>query len=163
MATLGKTLCGKFVIDRYGSHVDIPSLLLKEAIGKLKIPKDKSYIYTSIRMPSNVGYSVVVPAEEGEGIFYAKRPGNNFLSRFVKKEPKPTRYVSLELKQFEKIDNECVLLSSHLGDTRYPEIDFSEGNGPMEEDLIFWNAHAFCWGYVAVVPGTITEACPWEP
>jgi len=163
MATLGKTKCGKFVFDRYNSHIDLKIGILREALEKLKIPEGSKYIYTSVKMPFEVGHNVVVPAEEGEDIFYAKRPGNNFLSRFVKKEPLPTKYISLELKQLENVPNEWLLMSSHLGDTRNPEIDFSEGIGPMEEDLIFWNAHAFCWGYIAVVPGTITEACPWEP
>jgi hypothetical protein len=163
MATIAKTGCGKFVFDRYGSHIDIATNVLKDALFKLQIPQGINYTYTSVRLPYQAGYNIVVPAEEGEEIFYAKRSGNKFLSRFVVKNPIPTKYVSLELKKLEKVENEWLLLSSHLGDKRYPEIDLTEGIGPMEEDLAFWNSHAFCWGYAAVVPGTITQDCPWEP
>lgn len=163
MATLGKTGCGKFVFDRYGSHIDIPSVVLKEGLLKLRVPDERKYLYSSVMFSQNVGYNTVVPTNKGEDIFFAKRPGNNFLSRFVKKEPIPTRYVSLELMQLDGISNELVLLNSHFGDIRFPEINFSSDSEPMEEDFNYWNSHAFCWGYLAVVPGTITEACPWEP
>jgi hypothetical protein len=161
--SLGKTACGKIVLERYGSYSEVPLRVLKSAISQMVINTEFKYYYTSQRLKTVTGYDVVVPAGDGEDVFFAKRCGNNYLSRFVQKKPRPTKYVSMELRQLGESGREWLMLSSHLGNLRFPEIDFEEGLGPSVEELEYWNSHAFCWGYVGIVPGTITEDCPWEP
>jgi hypothetical protein len=139
---------------------------LKEAIGRIDIPSNHSLFTfeTTIYFQQVIGHDVVVQATDWEEIFFAVRPGNDFLSRFVRKEPVPTKCLTLKLKQLDKnIPQEWMLVSSYAGESRFPEIDFYEGVGPTLEQLNYWNAHAFCWGYVAIIPGTLTESCPWEP
>jgi len=159
MSTIGKTLCGNFVFERYNSHTEVSLRLLKDSLKTLRLPQ-QDYVYTTVEQPVNCGYSLVVPISNTQDTFFAKRLGKTFLSRFVKANPMSTNLISLELKKLEKINNEWLLLGSHFGPTRAPEIDTSISETTLDQ-LEFWNSHAYCWGYVAVTPGTVIEVCPW--
>jgi hypothetical protein len=162
MSTLGKSQCGQLILDKYNSRNEVHPTVLKEAFSKIVLG-DRNHLYVSVQLEGkSVGYALVIPAALDEDIIFAKRLGYNHLSRFVRgKSPIPTNRVSVELLRI-KGSNEWLLQNSHYGDVRPLEIDLNI-DVPTQEQLVYWSFNAFCWGYVGVIPGSITEKCPWEP
>lgn len=158
---ISKTLCGKYVLGKYGCNLEVGSRILQEAISLIQIPLGSTKTTQSIKFDSIIGYSIVVPTIENDQVFYAKRWGCNFLSRFTYNKPLPTKLVTVELKQLERVESEWLLISSYLGAERQPEIEPNLNSKPTENQLRFWNSRAYCWGYTAAVPGTMTKFCPW--
>lgn len=162
MATLAKSQCGQFILDKYNSRNEVSRALIREAMSKIYLG-ERTYVYTAVDLKEVVGHSLVVSASWQEEIIYAKRPENNYLSRFVRnKEPQPTSLISLFVLRLRG-SNEWILQNSHYGDVRLPEIEYTTEVSPTQEQFDYWNNNAFCWGYLSVTPGTLTTTCPWEP
>jgi hypothetical protein len=161
MATIGKTSNGAYVLDKYNTHQDIPQLVLRETISKIVVGEFPWQVAT-VEFTTPVGHTIVVPTNPSSDIIFAQKPANKFLSRFVKNsEPQPTCFVTVEIKKIPNI-NEWILMNSYFGSGRQPEINHLDGSLVAESQIKFWTSHAYTWGYVAVVPATVTATSPWE-
>jgi hypothetical protein len=157
---LGKTLCGKVILDSYNSRTEVDLSHIKEVIKNTSIHEANNFATVSFKMKRNVGHTIVVPASSNDEIIYAKRTGKDFFSRFViNKKPVGTYFVTLEFSKIPQSPDEWLLQFSYYGNTRAPEI---VNSNPTNEQLKYWNTHAFCWGYSGVIPGTVSKKCPWE-
>lgn len=155
---LGKTLCGKVVLDSYNSRTEVDLSHIKEVIKNSSI-SEVSYATISYKFQKFVGYAVVVSTNQNDEIVYACRLGHKHLSRFVlNKSPERTKFITLQLSRISGTPEEWLLKNSFYG-FRLAEIIDSNITAIQKE---FWSTHAFCWGYSGVVPETVSKNCPWE-
>jgi hypothetical protein len=158
---LGQTVCGKLILDSNNSRLEVDVSLIKEAIKHSSLSEATNVATFSYKFKKTVGYNIVVPASSNDEIVFAKRPGKEFISRFVQnKKPLPTAFICLEIYKFPGSSNEWLLRDSYFGNTRVPEILI--GTKGTTEQKRYWDTRAFVWGYCSVVPGTVSKTCPWE-
>jgi len=126
---IGKIIIGKDVLkreclvyDRVDSHLSthpIEGKLLKEALLKLNIQHNFSFMKQIVSFKENIGYTTCVPTTEEDEIYYKVRPFRKGETRFVKnREPLPCNKINIILK---KEDNKVVLVTAYIGNESEPE------------------------------------------
>ncbi|MBU6427266.1 hypothetical protein KGQ27_03475 [Patescibacteria group bacterium] len=155
--TLGRLKSGEEVVDREVSHIHAGAEeFIFEALARIESRKFPRFKET-IDLGRVIGRSNRVSTGPGDEIVFAQRVNRPGLSRFVKnREPEPTTMITVKLHRLS--DTQYELRTAYIGEAGVAE--------PWDEDaksdsIPFWSAHALCWGYEPVVPGTETVDCPW--
>lgn len=142
------------------THIkDVPELLglVKEILRQSE--PELSDVRFETDMGRFVGAMDLVETNEGDEIFYAKRPNRNKYTRFVKgKDPVPTTYVTIGLIKTHGSDKEYDVYTAYLGRVT-PSFPSKGAGSKLERE--FWAHHALAWGTQEIVPGSETSACPW--
>src|SRR3989344_3963702 len=154
---LGRRKAGEEVVDREVSHLHASAEAhLAEALTRID-SLGRGQIKKTVDLGRVIGRSNCVSTSEDDEIVFAQRVNRPGLSRFVKnREPKPTSRLTVKLHRLA--DGKYEVRTAYIGDAGVAE--------PWDEDakadsIPFWSAHALCFGYEPVVPGTETEKCPW--
>jgi hypothetical protein len=126
------------------AHTDVLPLL-PEVLEKIDT-NNRTFIKMNVDLGRIVGHTICVPTTEQDEIVYARRPGRNRYSRFVKnREPIPTQTVAVLLRRIGR--DTYRLVSSWIGTVACKEPTDRSIVTDQErmECIAFWNRHALIW------------------
>ena len=165
---IGILKSGEMVVDRFNSHAHHCAVpFLPEALAQID-SQGRQFFIEEVDFGRQIGETICVPTGPGDQIVYARRPNRWGLSRFVlNRQPEPCSSLVVILKKAED-GNYYVLITAFVGHRPEPEPwdtrAFAKADNPAEAEArarAFWASHALVWGYEPIVPGTVTEECPW--
>ncbi len=165
---IGILKTGEVVVDRFNSHTHSCAVpFLPEALARIEA-KGREFFVEEADFGRPIGETVCVPTGPGDQIVYAKRPKRWGHSRFVlNRKPESCSSMVVILKKAEDGDY-YVLITAFIGHKPEPEPwdarAFAKADNPAEAGARarrFWASHALVWGCEPIVPGTVTEECPW--
>ena len=154
-----KTKSGEELVERFNRHLH-PEVeaLLPEALLRIE-SGGRKFFREQVDFGRVIGKTICVATNIGDNIVFAKRPNRSGYTRFVKnRQPEPTTFFSLIIKQGDMERGKLVLLSAYIGEIGEPE-PWDRNAGPNSSK--FWAEHALVWGDEEIVPGTETDICPW--
>ncbi len=148
-----QTADGWEVRDRSVSHTRIDPALVAEAIALVRVGS-AAFLSPTVDLGRVVGDCVCVPttAKDLPAVVFARRPGRNGLTRFVKKPAIPDSRVTLVLKRASE-GPFYVLITAWIGGPAFPE---PWDRRATSEARAFWKNHALAWGCEETEEGSET-------
>ncbi len=105
-----------------------------------------------------VGDTDLVRTEEGDDVFYAKRPNREKYSRFVRgKKAATTTLVTIDVRKSG--EGEYDLYTTYVGGI-VPSFPTGKEDANYEQRQ-FWATHALVAGNQDILSETVTTECPW--
>lgn len=152
-----QTKDGREVRDRSVSHTRLDPALLAEALSLVSVGS-AGFLSATVDLGRIVGDCVCVPttAKDLPLVVFARRPGRNGLTRFVKKASLPDARVTLILKLASE-GPFYVLITAWIGGPAFPEPWDRRANA---EAKAFWRCHALVWGCEEVEESSVTIIPP---
>lgn len=154
---LGTLASGESVIDRPKSHrhATLTEEVLATALSKVT-SKQLSFVEATVTVEEG-GFSNCVETTAADEIVFARRPGRQGYTRFVKgKTPEPTNQVAVILLRGT---GRYVLLTAYWGIAGNKE---PWDKNAQEKDRQYWKNHAIVLGSEPIDEPTLTTETPPE-
>jgi len=154
---IGVLASGEVVVDRFNSHLHASVRpFLREALARVEAG-GRVFLTEEVDFGRPLGETICIPTAAGDAVVFARRPGRQGLTRFVKnRAPLPSSSVVVVLKRGD--NGVMVLVTAFIGQKPEPE---PWDRNATERSREFWSHHALVWGVEETVAGTETTLCPW--
>lgn len=150
-----KTACGGFVVippkamDHLVAHPDVHNVL-PEAVSRVILPRDGTFLTAEIEMGRVVGRSGCVkapPINIGDRALFAQRIGRNFPSRVILREGEETTKIAVLAFASRENMGTYVLVTSWVGPcaTKEPWDQSINSTKEFQHCLQFWRHNALAW------------------
>lgn len=164
---LGHLASGEPVYARVEPYSDpVPCSELTDGLSTVRSGKS-GIIVKELQFDHVIGKTFCVKTQEGDDVYYAKKPGEKEWFRFVRnREPEPSNILTVILSR-SRDRKEYTLVHRFIGDkgetnpSRESSL-FYKGMDNFIKSVDYWNHHAFVDGTKEIDPNTVTTDCPWQ-
>lgn len=155
---LGHLKSGEVVISSKKSYIEAGTeAYLTEAIAKVE-NENFDWILMTFNMGRIIGREYLVKTKDNDDTFFAKSIHNKKYHRWVKgKEAPLSSLLSIYLLRDKENTSQYILIASYLGGKRRVEPWNNSKEKIKENDIAFWETHAYVEGYEEIIPESIKK------